>query len=409
VTAPLLDAYKEVAPPGVVDYLRRLSQRVEGRSFLHVNSTRYGGGVAEILNRLLPMLEELGLKPRWEVLTGEQEFFRVTKAFHNALQGEEQVITDAMYGAYLETNHENAKRLDLEADLVMIHDPQPAALIKHRRGAGGWVWRCHIDASRPQRRVWNFLRGFVERYEAAVFSLPKFAQRLPIPQFLIYPSIDPLSDKNRELSKSEVEGILERLAIPQDKPILLQVSRFDRFKDPLGVINAYRLAKRRADCRLVLAGGGAADDPEGAQVLAEVREAAGRDTDIHILELPPDAHLEINALQRAATVVLQKSTREGFGLTVAEAMWKGKPVIGGAVGGITVQILYDVTGYTVNSVEGAAYRIRYLLTNPEAAIRIGRIAREHVRRHFLITRHLADYLMLLHVMTEGAAPGAMTP
>jgi trehalose synthase len=281
----------------------------------------------------------------------------------------------------------------------MIHDPQPAALVLQREPDTAWVWRCHIDVSRPQRRVWTFLRRYVEQFDAAIFSLPAFAQRLPIPQFLVYPSIDPLSDKNRDLPEAEVAGILYRLEIPRDKPILLQVSRFDRFKDPVGVINAYRLVKRRADCRLVLAGGGAIDDPEGKLVLAEVREAAGQDPDIHVLELPPDAHLEINALQRAAAVVLQKSTREGFGLTVAEAMWKAKPVIGGAVGGITAQLLYDVTGYTVHSVEGAAYRTLFLLHNPEAAIRIGRIAREHVRRHFLITRHLADYLMLLHELT----------
>ncbi len=218
-----------------------------------------------------------------------------------------------------------------------------------------------------------------------------------------------MSDKNRDLSDREVAGILSRLGIPQDKAILLQVSRFDRFKDPVGVINAYRMVKRRTDCRLVMAGGGAVDDPEGKTVLADVRDAAGRDPEIHVLELPPDAHVEINALQRAAAVVLQKSTREGFGLTVAEAMWKGKPVIGGTAGGITVQILYDLTGYTVNSVEGAAFRIRYLLANPDVASRIGRIAREHVRRNFLITRHLADYLMLLHLMrgpqpSQGATP-----
>ena len=399
-----LQAYRDVAPPGTVEFLYRLSEKVQGRSFLHVNSTRQGGGVAEILMRLVPLMNDLGIKASWEVIEGDPEFFRVTKAFHNALQGEEQVITDEMLETFLECNRQNEKRLSLRADLIMVHDPQPAALVLARNTCSRWVWRCHIDASRPQRRVWNFLRQFVEQYDAAVFSLPKFAQRLTIPQYLIYPSIDPLSDKNRDLSDREVTGILSRLGVPQNKPILLQVSRFDRFKDPVGVINAYRMVKRRSDCRLVLAGGGATDDPEGKIVLAEVREAAGRDVDIHILELPPDAHLEINALQQAATVVLQKSTREGFGLTVAEAMWKDKPVIGGTAGGITVQILYDLTGYTVNSVEGAAYRIRYLLNNPEAATRIGRIAREHVRRNFLITRHLADYLMLLHVLA-GASSG----
>jgi trehalose synthase len=386
-----------------VEFLCRLSEKVQGRSFLHVNSTRQGGGVAEILMRMVPLLNDLGVKASWEVLDGDPEFFRVTKAFHNALQGEEQVITDEMYEAFLACNRQNAARLPLDADLIMIHDPQPVALVLRRDTRGKWVWRCHIDASRPQRRVWSFLRRYVEQYDAAVFSLPKFAQRLPLPQYLIYPSIDPLSDKNRDLSEREVAGILSRLNVPPDKPILLQVSRFDRFKDPVGVINAYRMVKRRTDCRLVLAGGGAVDDPEGQVVLAAVREAAGRDPDIHVLELPPDAHLEINALQRAATVVLQKSTREGFGLTVAEAMWKGKPVIGGMAGGITVQLLYDLTGYTVNSVEGAAYRIRYLLHNPQAATRIGRIAREHVRRNFLITRHLADYLTALRVTTGGCS------
>jgi trehalose synthase len=399
-----LEAYRKVAPPGTVEFLYRLSEKVQGRSFLNVNSTREGGGVAEILMRLVPLMSDLGIKATWEVLEGNAEFFRVTKAFHNALQGEEQVITEEMYEAFLESNRRNSLRLPLEADLVMIHDPQPAALVLRRGASGKWIWRCHIDASRPQRRVWSFLRRYVERYDAAVFSLPKFAQRLAIPQYLVYPSIDPLSDKNRELSDHEVAGILSRLGVPQDKPMLLQVSRFDRFKDPVGVVNAYRMVKRRTECRLVLAGGGAVDDPEGKVVLAEVREAAGHDPDIQVLELPPDAHLEINALQRAASVVLQKSTREGFGLTVAEAMWKGKPVIGGMAGGITVQILPDVTGYTVNSVEGAAFRIRYLLANPEVASRIGRIAREHVRRHFLITRQLADDLMLLYVVGGGGSP-----
>lgn len=396
---PTLEDYAEVAPPGTVDFLSRLSEQVRGRTFLHVNSTRQGGGVAEILYRLVPMLNDLGIKAGWEVIAGSPEFFQVTKAFHNALQGEEQVITEEMLDQYRAVTAENAGKIPLGADLVLIHDPQPAALVEHRPVGGKWAWRCHIDIARPQRRVWNFLRRYVVQYDAAIFSLPKFAQRLPIPQFLIYPSIDPLSDKNRELAEGEAEGILSRLQVPQDKPILLQVSRFDRFKDPVGVINAYRLVKRRTDCRLILAGGGAADDPEGKTVLAEVREAAGRDPDIQVLELAPDAHLEINALQRAATIVLQKSTKEGFGLTVAEAMWKAKPVIGGAVGGITVQILYDTTGYTVNSVEGAAFRVRQLLNNPDQRARLGRVAREYVRRNFLITRHLGDYLTLLKLLT----------
>ena len=390
-----IEPYRDVAPRGTVDFLLRLAGRVQGRRFVHVNSTREGGGVAEILNRLVPIMRDLGIKTDWEVIEGDSDFYATTKAFHNALQGKEQVLTEAMLEHYIEINRVNAERLRLAGDLVLIHDPQPAAMIESRPSEGKWVWRCHIDLSTPQRRVWTFLRRFVVRYDAAVFSLPAFAQQLPIPQFLAYPSIDPLADKNRRMSGREVSKILERLGVPEDKPILLQVSRFDRFKDPIGVINAYRLVKRYHDVRLVLAGGGAADDPEGVQVFNEVREAAGRDPDIYLLDMPSNAHLAINALQRAATIVIQKSTREGFGLTVAEAMWKGKPVIGGATGGITVQIVYGVTGYTVNSVEGCAFRIRYLLTNPRLMRRMGEAGREHVRENFLITRHLRDYLSLL--------------
>ncbi len=397
--AVTIEAYREVAPKGTVDFLLRLSDRVRGRRFLHVNSTRFGGGVAEILTRLVPIMGDLGIKADWEVIEGDQEFFATTKAFHNALQGIEQVFTEGMLEHYIEVNRANAERLRLAGDLVLIHDPQPAAMIEARPPEGKWVWRCHIDLSTPQRRAWAFLRRYVLRYDAAVFSLPSFAQQLPIPQFLVYPSIDPLAEKNRPLSKKEITKILHALQVPDDKPILLQVSRFDRFKDPVGVINAYRIVKRYHDVRLVLAGGGATDDPEGVQVLSEVRAAAGSDPDILVLDLPSNAHLQINALQRAATIVIQKSTREGFGLTVAEAMWKGKPVIGGATGGITVQILYGVTGYTVNSVEGTAYRIRYLLSNPALMRRMGEAGREHVRRNFLITRHLRDYLSLLVHLT----------
>jgi trehalose synthase len=395
-----LESYRELAPKGAVDFLMRLAERVRGRRFVHVNSTRIGGGVAEILTRLVPIMNDLGIKAEWEVIQGDADFFATTKALHNALQGMEQVLNEGMLEHYVEVNRANAERLRVGGDLVVIHDPQPAAMIDTRPPEGRWIWRCHIDLSTPQRRAWAFLRRFVVRYDAAIFSLPAFAQQLPIPQFLVYPSIDPLAEKNRRMNKKEIEKILTGLQVPTDKPVLLQVSRFDRFKDPIGVINAYRMVKRYHDVRLVLAGGGATDDPEGAQVLSEVREAAGRDPDILLLDLPPDAHLHINALQRAATVVIQKSTREGFGLTVAEAMWKGKPVIGGATGGITVQIVDGVTGYTVNSVEGAAYWIRYLLSNPQLIRKTGEAGREHVRQNFLITRHLRDYLSLVAHITR---------
>jgi trehalose synthase len=393
-----LEAYREIAPQGSVEFLFRMAEKVQGKKIIHVNSTKLGGGVAEILRSLVPLLQSVGLDAQWEMITGNEEFFSTTKAFHNALQGQEQKIPPAMLQNYLEVNRENAQHLSLEADFVVIHDPQPAALIESRPPKGKWIWRCHIDVSQPQRKVWDFLRQFVVNYDATIFSLPRFAQRLPIPQFLIYPSIDPLSDKNRDLTPEEQQGILRRLKFSPDKPMLLQVSRFDRFKDPLGVIQAYRLVKKHHDLQLVLAGGGASDDPEGEIVLEEVRQAAQDDPDIHVLLLPPDAHLEINALQRAAAIVLQKSLREGFGLTVAEAMWKGKPVIGGFTGGITVQLVYGVTGFTVNSVEGTAFRIHHLLDNPEVMTKMGQDAREFVRRNFLITRHLGDYLALMNYM-----------
>jgi len=390
-----IDDYQGVVPKGTVDFLKRLAEQVKGRKILHINSTKIGGGVAEMLRSHIPLLQDMGIEAQWQTISGTEEFFNITKSFHNALQGQDQHLPQKMLQTYLEVNRENARRLSFGADYVVIHDPQPAALVESRLTQGKWIWRCHIDISRPQWKVWSFLKQFVVNYDAAIFSLPRFAQRLPIPQFLIFPAIDPLSDKNRDLSPQEQARILGLLNIPTDKPILLQVSRFDRFKDPLGVIQTYRLIKKHHDVRLVLAGGEATDDPEGRTVLSEVREAARDDPDIHILLLPPDANLEINALQRAATIVLQKSLREGFGLTVAEAMWKGKPVIGGSAGGITVQLVYGVTGFTVNSVEGAAFRIHHLLDNPEVMTKIGEDAKEYVRQNFLITRKVGDWLALM--------------
>ena len=394
-----LDEYREIAPKGTVDFLYRLSEMVKGRSMLHVNSVRYGGGIAEILRRLVPMLQSLGVDARWEVLAGDQEFFDVTQRLSRALQGQDLMLTEEMKRTFLKINERNAKALNFEADLVMIHDHHPAALIEARQG-GTWIWRCHLDLAQPQRRVWSFIRQYVLRYDAAIFSLPGFAQRLPISKFLIHPSIDPLSAKNRELARAEVNQVLTRLEIPRDKPILLQVARFDRFKDPVGTIQAFRLARKHHNCRLVLAGSGVAHDPEGEVVLAEVRNLIGKDPDIHVLQLPPEADMEINALQRAATIVLQKSIKDGFGLAVSEAMWKGKPVIGSMTGGIAVQITDEVTGYTVHSVEGAAFRIRHLLNNPGLIHQMGGAAREYVRGNFLITRHLSDYLTLMKIFAR---------
>jgi trehalose synthase len=394
-----VDDYRRVAPPGAVDIILRLAERVRGKRFLHVSGGRFGSGAAEILTALVPMMTDLGVDAAWEITGGDPGFYATTAALRAALTGHERALTDEALDHYVEMNRVNGKKLALEADLVLVHDVQPATLIQHRPSGGRWVWRCHFDASRPSRRVWAFLRPFINQYDAAVFSLPKFGRRLGIPKFVIAPSIDPLSEKNRELSSREVTTILRGLGVAQDKPLLLQVGPFTPGEDPLGVVDAYRLVKKYYNVRLVLAGTGDTDR-ESVETLAELREAAAHDADIVILELPPDAHLQINALQRAATIVLQKSVQEGFGLGAAEAMWKGKPVVGGFAGGLPQQIVYDVTGYTVHSVEGAAFRVRHLLNNPELIARMGAAGREHVRRSFLITRHLTDYMALLIHLTR---------
>jgi len=392
---PRLEDYEAVVGPAAIQELRVLARHLEGRSTLMVNSAAVGGGVAELLNRLLPLLKDLGVAARWEVIHGGEEFFAVTKGLHNALHGSRVEITRPMRDLFREVIARNAATLDLNADLVVIHDPQPLPLVSARRdGHGHWVWRCHVDISRPQADVWDFLRQYVVRFDASVFSAPEFAQVLPITQYMIHPAIDPLAEKNRDMEPGEIESVLVRLGIRDDRPIVTQVSRFDRLKDPVGVIQAYRLARRTVDCQLVLAGGGAADDPEGTAVLEEVRRAADGDPLIHILELPPFSDREINALQRASAVVVQKSLREGFGLTVTEALWKGRPVIASAVGGIPLQVVHNLTGLLVHSVEGTAHRIRSLLRDPAFARRLGDNGHEYVKTRFLTTGNLRSWLAL---------------
>jgi len=392
---PHLEDYAAIVGRPEIHELRALAHRLGGRRVKMVNSTAVGGGVAEILNRLVPLLDELGVPTRWEVLKGGEDYFMVTKAFHNALHGEPFDDHPEWFELFLKVTEENRRWIELDDDFIVIHDPQPAALVQARESRKNhWVWRCHIDLSRPNPQVWNFLRPFVEKYDAALFSAPSFTQGLPIPQFLFYPAIDPLSDKNRELEPEFIQSVLERFGIDPNRPILTQISRFDRLKDPVGVIQAYHRVRKYLDCQLVLAGGGATDDPEGEIVLREVQEAAGTDPDIHILNLPPWSHLEINALQRASTIVIQKSLREGFGLTVSEALLKKKPVIASAVGGIPFQVIHKVTGLLVQSVDGAAYQIRFLLSNPDIARKFGENGYEHVKENFLLTHNVKRYLVL---------------
>jgi trehalose synthase len=400
-----LKLYEPIVGSAVLNQLSQLAGNLQGLKVVHVNSTRTGGGVAEILAWMLPFMKELGIDASWEVIEGNPLFFAVTKMFHNGLQGNQVNLLPHHMEAYEETNKQNAERLRPtleEADIVFIHDPQPAMLLHlcpDRKGK--WIWRCHIDASRPYRPVWKYLRPFVENYDASIFSMSAFSRTLPHPQFLIAPSIDPLSDKNVDLQKEETDITHVDFNLDPDRPILIQVSRFDRFKDPLGVIYGYRLVKKFSPVQLVLAGGGADDDPEGAEVLKEVKEAARDDPDIHILCLPPDAHRTINALQRCADIIIQKSTREGFGLTVTEGLWKGKPVLGGSVGGILLQVINHHTGFLVNTPEGLAQRARYLLNHPEMIRTMGFKGREFVRENFLLTRHLREYFTLMVGLRRG--------
>jgi len=405
---PKLDDYVPIIGQAYIDELRYLAQRLRGKSLKMVNSTSVGGGVAEILNQLIPLMNELEIPTKWEVITGGNDFFEVTKGFHNALHGGEYNLSKDAKEIFLLYNEQNRQRMEFTEDIVVIHDPQPAGLIASKQNTRGkWIWRCHIDLSNPHPDVWGFLRPMVDQYDAAIFSSPSFARQLSIPQYLFYPCIDALSEKNKELDESYLNKVCDDFGIDRKRPIVTQISRFDRLKDPVGVIQAYKLAKKYVDCQLVLAGGGASDDPEGAVVLKEAQDEAGSDPDIIILNLPPWSALEINALQRVSTIVIQKSIKEGFGLTVAEALWKKKPVIAGAVGGIPTQVIHKLTGVLVHSVEGTAYQIRYLLTHPEFAAGLGRNGYEHVKENFLITSNVRRWLLLFQILLGTAHPSGL--
>lgn len=387
--------YAPIVGRSAIEELRAIAGQLSGKVIQNINSTFSGGGVAEILARMVPLLQQLGVDTRWTTIKGSQDFFDTTKKFHNALHGRKEDISADDFSLFLEVSKKNIEELKFQGDIIFIHDPQPAALIAKKKEVGEkWIWRCHIDISNPNREVWEFLRNFVVEYDAAVFSAPNFSRQLPIRQFMISPSIDPLSDKNKELPPETVDSVLNKYGLDKGKPIVAQISRFDYLKDPVGVIHAFELVRKSIDCQLVLAGGTATDDPESEKVLEEVRERASGNSDIHVLLIPPKSDIEINALQRAAAVIMQKSIKEGFGLTVTEALWKGKPVVASAVGGIQLQVKNKLTGLLCHSVEGAAYAVKRLLSNKEYAAWLGKNAREHVRENFLITRHIKDYLLL---------------
>jgi trehalose synthase len=404
---PKLDDYAPIIGHAQLDELRFLARQLRTKTVKMVNSTAMGGGVAEMLNRLIPLLNELEVITKWDVITGGNDFFEVTKGFHNALHGGEYVLSKEAIDVFMMYNELNRQRMEFVEDIFVIHDPQPAGLIRSKPNRGKWIWRCHIDLSNPHPDVWGFLRPMIEQYDATIFSSPAFSRQLSVPQYLFYPCIDPLSEKNRELEESYIAKVCDDFGIDRTRPIITQISRFDRLKDPVGVLQAYKLAKKYVDCQLVLAGGGASDDPEGAVVLQEVMDEAGDDPDVIILNLPPWSALEINALQRASTIIIQKSLKEGFGLTVTEGIWKTKPVIAGAVGGIPTQIIHKLTGVLVHSVEGCAYQIRYLLTHPDFAHQLGRNGHEHVKENFLMTTNLKRWLLLFQIMLEMARPSPL--
>lgn len=401
-----VDEYVGPAGEEAVKRLREAARPLAGATVLHVNSTAFGGGVAELLQSQLPLLNDLGIETTWALIQGSDDYFAITKDVHNGLQGAEVPWTEEMREMYWQRIWANAQELTDVFDFVFIHDPQPAALLhvldEEGRRSGKWIWRCHIDLSAPYRPVWDFFEPIVNRYDAAVFTMEAFAQHgVTGPRLaFIPPSIDPLSTKNIEVGDETVREVLRTYGLDPERPLVTQVSRFDPWKDPIGVIDAFRMARKEVpDLQLIMAGSLAHDDPEGMRFLELTEEHRGGDPDIHLLtDLQQVGSLEVNAFQRASTVVVQKSIREGFGLVVAEGMWKEKPVVGGDVGGIRLQIEDGETGYLVDSVWRCAERIVELVNDGELRSRMGRAGKERVRERFLTVRELEDYLRLMSAL-----------
>lgn len=386
-----VESYEPLVGAKTVERVLKKADKLHDLHIINVNSTYYGGGVAEILASLTLLMNAAGVKTGWRVIQGRPDFFSITKKMHNALQGGEINLSELKRDIYEEVVFENAVRMHLDHDLVIIHDPQPLPLIRYFRKKAPWVWRCHVDLSNPNQELWSYLAPFIERYDAVVLSLPEYAQKVTPPQRFIMPAINPFSTTNKELSGEEIEDRLHHYGIPTDLPLVVQISRFDKWKDPQGVIDAFRIARRQVDATLALVGNVATDDPEGQEIFESLCKC-GEDR-IRILSVQDSAL--VNALQRRAAVVLQKSVREGFGLTVTEAMWKGTPVIGGKVGGIRHQIEDGVNGFLVESVEQAAERIVQILKDPGLREKLGKRAKESVRERFLMTRLMEDWLDLI--------------
>jgi len=386
-----IEDYRPLVGDETVSRILAKASRLQDLHVVNISSTQYGGGVAEILSPLTLLMNAMGIEMGWRVMEGRPEFFAFTKELHNGLQGAEVEITESKRRAYEQISFENSLRMHLEHDVVIVHDPQPLALAQFYQHTGPWIWCCHVDLSAPDPSVWKFLKPYMQRYDAAVFSLPEYAQELKVPLHFIMPAINPFSMTNKDMAEDEIDQTLHRHGIPTDLPLVVQVSRFDRWKDPEGVIEACKIARRATDFTLVLVGSKADDDPEAATVLASAQASA----DARVLVLSVTDPLLVNALQRRADAILQKSIREGFGLTVSEAMWKGTPVIGGNVGGIRYQVNDGENGFLVNSIDEAAARIVTLLQDPDLRRRMGANGRETVRRKFLLSRLAEDWIDLI--------------
>ena len=388
-----LEQYEPLIGAKTAERIVGKAKRVRTMRVAHVSSTFYGGGVTELLTPLTLMMNAIGIETDWHLIQGTPGFFGCTKMLHNTLQGERVEFSDPERAIYEEVVFENATRIHLdECDAIIVHDPQPLPLITHFPDREmPWLWQCHVDLSSPHAPVWNYLRGFIEQYDGAVFSLPEYAQDLKLDQHFVTPAIDPFSAKNRDMSDKEIRKFLRSYKIPTDRPLVTQISRFDRWKDPMGVIDAFRKAREQVECTLVLVGNNASDDPEGEKILESIKSVV----DEGIIVLAADDPTLVNALQRYAAVVLQKSTREGFGLTVTEAMWKGAAIIGGDVGGIRHQIKDEWNGFLVKTPDEAAARMVQVLKNPQLREQLGSRAKESVRQNFLMSRLLEDWLDLL--------------
>ncbi len=399
---PKIDDYHDIVGDKLISQIKEEASPLSGKYVEHVNSTFVGGGVAEILNSLVLLMNDVGIKTGWRLLKGHQDFFNVTKSFHNALQGDKNfTLTDDIKKHYEECNEINSKIMHIDfSDIIIIHDPQPLPLIKFYKKKQPWVWRFHPDLTEPNMELWNYLQSFILKYDQMIVSMEAYKKDIPLPQKIMHPSIDPLTEKNKQISDDEAFKQLKKYGIENDKPIISQISRFDPWKDPLGVIDTFKIVKKEVDCQLVMMANMASDDPEGPKIYEQVLEKAKGIDDMHFIVNAVDNDITVNSLQTASQVVLQKSSREGFGLTVSEALWKGTPVVGGNAGGIPLQVIDKKTGFLINSTEECADRVLKLLKDDNLRNELGKNAKEHVKNNFLITRHIIDYIRLIKELVK---------